>query len=169
MRLQKAEIIFKHALIKKTGAYSSLVAKKFFKKTNIFISQNLFAGFIKHVKLVVIGDKIWLHLPCIFLNLFSIITIDNCFVTNATHQRNKDFQVTVFATDLLFKSRLQERIETFHSNFWLTLTIQESKQIKLVDSESQLWIFLRAFFFSVMVLFVLDIDKNVIPHQDTPI
>lgn len=96
------------------------------------------------------------------LFVLSVETVDDGLVADAAHERHKNFEVAVSACDMVVKTRLKERIKALSTYRWLTFAIQQAKKIELVNAECELIIFLKTFFFSVVVLFVVENHEDVV-------
>ena len=83
----------------------------------------MLTSFIQHEELIIIWYEIITHESGTLLYLLKIVAIDDRFVADATHERDKNFEITVFATDLFFEPRLQKCVKTFDSDLRLAFAI----------------------------------------------
>ena len=101
--------------------------------------------------------------------MFLIEAVDDGLVADSAHERHKDLKIPISTADLLFKSRLQERIEFLNPDVWLTLAVHDAEEVEFVHFESQLRILLKTFFLSVHVILVLEVNEDVVLHQEAPV
>ena len=150
-------------------ADTGLVAEDFFKKANNFVDEHAFAGIVKQLKFVISWYKVEPRFIASLSLVLLIVAVDNRLVADAAHQWNKNLKVAIFATYLLLESRLQERVKLFDTHFRLTFAVKDTKQAKFVNSEGQFWVLFETFLGSQMVFIVLNHDKDVVLHQQSPV
>ena len=91
--------------------------------------------------------------------------IDHGFVADAAHEGHEHLQVSVFVAYVFIEARLEEGVEALRSDLRLTLAVQDTEKVELIDSESQGFVLLETFLFAIVVRLVVENDEDVILHQ----
>ena len=138
---------------KESLIYSCTNLPYLFDKTYVFVCQVQLTSLIQQRD--IFWHQIEPHLVCVFLQLLHIVTIDNSFVAYFGQNRHIQFQISIFATNVIFQSCLQKLIESFYSQLRLALAIQQTQENQVINLEFQIWILFIGVSISYISIFVL--------------